>query len=308
MPIAKSVLDFRFDVDEEIQGWILVFATVTAVAFFFLPCYCAGLPFARLRQFAIWLTQRLPAFYLCALVFNTMFLALVIHSLPDWEFGQYMKVLTGAMKNTASFIADCASSIAVIVAFFFAVAFKDRIAQLCGFDHKTLFRFKIRDCLCCFGFGSTRFQPIEVAVWKVEDLPSAQLFSANNVFVELFLGYNEPMKTRVHNNAGSGCIIKENIHLNFDEDDEEDTLHVFVKNQKVMGSAELARAEISTKDLKDMVTKTSATWKEQSRWQWTDQTFGDPVTLIPRGKLWLQARAIHDADYDYSLMQDLSTC
>lgn len=298
----------RIDIDEELQGWILLFATVTAIFFFCLPCYCAGLSFATARKFAAWLHQRLPSFYLCMFAFNTLFLGFVIHMLPAWSFSAYLtclaKVMAGALQQTM----DCAASVLVIVAFFVAIAFKDRLAQLCGIDHKTLFRFKIRDCFCCLGGG--RHRPIEVCVWKVEDLPSADLFSANNVFVEFFLGYNEPMKTRVHNNAGSGCLIKESIHLNFDEYDEEDTLFIFVRNQKVMGTGDLARGELSASEMKQELEDNpglDAHRAERGEPRWGGTVFKE-VSLIPRGKVWLQVRPIHDADYDQNLLQDMTTC
>merc|ERR1719460_2086122 len=108
-----------------------------------------------------------------------------------------------------------------------------------GVDHKTLFRFKLRD-LC----GGSTVRAIEVVLWKVEDLKAASPFLANNVFVEMNLGYNEVMKTRVHNNAGSNCILKESLQLNFDAEEDEEPLFIFVKNQKVMGGSELARLEL----------------------------------------------------------------
>lgn len=300
---VKSILDFQLDIDEEFQGWVLLFTTVTAIFFFCLPCYCAGLSLASARQFASWLSRRLPAFYCCMSAFNLLFLGLVIHWLPAWDVASYLKVLATTILAALQHILDCASSIAVIVAFCVAVAFKDRIAQLFGFDHRTLFRFKMRDCLTCW--GPARFRPIELAIWKVEDLASADLFSANNVFVEFYLGYNEVMKTRVHNNAGSGCVLKEHIHLNFDENDEEEKLYIFVRNQKVMGTSEVAHTEISTEELKNMVQAAEA-WGEQAQTQWSDDFFREPSSLIPRGKLWLHAKPLRDEDY--SLMQDLTTC
>merc|ERR1711920_441667 len=96
---------------------------------------------------------------------------------------------------------------------------------------------------------------------------------------------NEPMSTRVHNNAGSGCILKECIQVNFDKEDDEETLFIFVRNQKVMGTQELARAEITTETLKKWVR--SSKGSDEIRWE--ANTFPDPITLIPRGRLWLKA-------------------
>merc|ERR1719282_26268 len=130
-----------------------------------------------------------------------------------------------------------AASIVIIVVFCIAVAFKERIALMLGLDHQILFKCKFRDCLHCWSGAYIR--PIELYVWKVEDLSSADFFSANNVFLEFYLGHNEPMRTRVHNNAGSSCVVKETMQLNFDEDDDDEILYIFVRNQKVMGKQDL---------------------------------------------------------------------
>merc|ERR1719253_330921 len=101
----------------------------------------------------------------------------------------------------------------MITAFAFVVAFKDKFAKLLGVDYKTVFRFKLRD-LCP---GGRRERAIEIVIHKVEDLKAASVFAPNNIFIETHMGYNEPMKTRVHNNAGSSCIMKERIQFNFDD-------------------------------------------------------------------------------------------
>lgn len=300
---VKSIADFRLNIHEEFQGWILCFATVTAIFLMCLPCYCAGLSYAPARRFAAWLSQRLPSFYFCMTIFNFLFLVLITQWLPDWTFAQYLITMVKTLGGTMKHLVDCATSIAIIAAFCVVVAFKDRIAQLLGFDHKTLFRFKVRDCLSCM--GPSRFRPIELSVWKVEDLKSADPFLANNVFVEFFLGYNEKVTTRVHNNAGSSCLLKEHLQLNFDEDDEEEILHVFVRNQKVMGTSELARQEIQADSLKRMV-RSAKSYGEAVRW--TDEYFSEPIMLIPRGKLWLRAAPVEDDDHRGSLIHELTAC
>lgn len=222
-------------------------------------------------------------------VFNAGFIFLVITWLPDWGYGDYAKVVLRLLAFLATHLVKFATSIVMIVVFVFAVTFKDRIALILGIDHKTVFKCKVRDCLNCW--STARFQPIELFLWKVEDLPSAELFSSNNVFVEIFFGYNEPMSTRVHNNAGSGCILKECVQVNFDEEDDEETLFIFVRNQKVMGTQELARAEITTETLKKWVRANKG-----ADVRWEEKTFPGPISLIPRGRLWLKAVPFHDEE------------
>jgi len=307
--IVKTILDWRLDIDKEFQGWVLLFATITAIWLFCLPCYCAGLSPAPARRFAVWVSQRLPAFYLFMTIFNAAMLFLIVTWLPDWTPAEYAlacaETLGATIKNLLSF----ATSIAMIVAFCIVVAFKDRIAQLFGLDHTMLFKCKVRDCLNCW--GTARFRPVELSIWKVEDLASVDMFSANNVFVEVFLGYNEPMRTRVHNNAGSSCFLKESLQLNFDENDEEETLFIFVRNQKVMGTQELGRKEIPTDQLTDLL-KDSVRKAAQVPGQrnmlltWSTNEFTE-IKLMPRGSIWLRLSPIVDHELEPGLMQDL-TC
>lgn len=305
--IASAILDFRLDVDEELQGWILMFASVTAVFFFCFPCYCAGLSWAPARQFASWIMQRLPKFYFFMCIFNILMLALVVHWCPAWTFHRYTGVVVSSLAAFVKQLMDCAPSLAIIIAFCIMVAFKDRIAQVFGFDYKTLFRFKARDCMPCWG-GMQRFKHIELAVWKVEDLPSADFFSANNVFVEFFLGYNEVMKTRVHNNAGSGCLIKEQIHLNFDEDDEDETLYIFVRNQKVMGTSELARIDLPADKLRKVLEDGAKQGVQDDGRIWSEKNFPQPIKLVPRGLIWIHARVVDDDDGAKGFMEEMTTC
>lgn len=195
---------------------------------------------------AAWIQQRLPFWIFFATFFNAGMMVLIVTWLPDWGYGDYAKcMLSGLLylvKNAMKFVV----SIAMLVVFVFVVVFKDKFLKLAGVDHKTMFRFKLRDM-----FGKNT-RAIALDIYKVDELPAAQVFAPNNVFVEVFLGYNEPMKTRVHNNAGSSCILKEKIQLNFDQDEDEDPLYLFVKNQKLMGTGELGRIEMSPTEIIDI--------------------------------------------------------
>eukprot|EP00405_Crypthecodinium_cohnii_P031719 CAMPEP_0206523264 /NCGR_PEP_ID=MMETSP0324_2-20121206/67513_1 /ASSEMBLY_ACC=CAM_ASM_000836 /TAXON_ID=2866 /ORGANISM="Crypthecodinium cohnii, Strain Seligo" /LENGTH=295 /DNA_ID=CAMNT_0054017663 /DNA_START=266 /DNA_END=1154 /DNA_ORIENTATION=+ len=294
-----NVLKLRLNIDPEFQGWVLVFATVTAIWIFCLPCYCAGLSWVAARSASSADLLRCGGGHQCSIHRPRVALAAglgleQLHPIPgqmhDWDLteGPQLRLLFDDR-----------------LAFAFAVAFKDRIAKLLGMDHKTLFRCKLRDFTTCF--GPSRFQPIELTVWKVDDLPSADPFAANNVFIEFYLGYNEPMRTRVHNNAGSGCTIKESMQLNFDEDDLDETLYIFVKDQKVVGTLELARAEIPTDQLRKMVAK-SRHFGYAGRPAYTEDIYSEPIQLIPRGQIWLRVAPIEDEDANTSFLQDFTQC
>eukprot|EP00401_Gymnodinium_catenatum_P010433 CAMPEP_0117580046 /NCGR_PEP_ID=MMETSP0784-20121206/64969_1 /TAXON_ID=39447 /ORGANISM="" /LENGTH=302 /DNA_ID=CAMNT_0005380033 /DNA_START=36 /DNA_END=945 /DNA_ORIENTATION=+ len=288
MGLISRILGYRLDVDVEFQGWILMFATMTVVFGFCLPCYCAGLSWPPARRFAQWLQMRLPAFYAFMLVFNGMVMFLIITWLPDWGYSDYIKVCLTFVAYLASHVMKFMDSIVLIIGFIFVVAFKDRIALLFGLDHKQLFRFKVRDCLTCW--SASRFRAIQLEIYKLEDLPAGDILNANNVFLEMWLGYNEGMKTRVHMNAGSSCIMKETMQLNYDDEDEDDNLHIFVKSQKMVGDAALARLDLTHKDVKEL--EEASAKKVQAGGQtttsmWKETDF-ECIGLNPRGNIWLR--------------------
>lgn len=297
MGVADNVKNFRINIDPEFQGWILAFMTLNALWVYCLPCYCAGQSCAWARRLASQINKRLPYWLVFATFFNTGMLYAVILWLPDWDYKDYMKALTAGGLFLAKHIVKYMTSIVMIVAFCFVVSFKERIAKMLGLDHRTLFRFKLRD-ICNCGVHNTR--AIEIYLWKAEDLPSAQMFSANNVYIETFLGYNEPQKSRVHNNAGSSCILKEVIQLNFDDTDQEECLYLFVKNQKVMGSSELGRLqELRPDQVKEWEAECLSKCQGKMP-EWGNADHFKEVELIPRGRIWLHIRPLNDEDEFHS--------
>lgn len=262
-------MSFRLNIDTEYQGWILMFATLTAVWVYCLPCYCAGLQMECCRKFATKIQQRLPQFLLLATGFNAVMMFLVVKWLPDWEITDYIKACLGAALFLAKNAAKMMVSIAFIVVFVFMLCFKENILKLLGMETKTFFRFKLRDM-----FSGASQKAIEIKIHEIKDLQAASLLAPNNVFVEVSLGYNETMKTRVHNNAGSNVKMNETIQLNFDPEEEEDPLFIAVKHQKVLGAGDLGRLEMKNTDLTKIL--------EDCR-----QSHDTPVEvkLLPRGTL-----------------------
>lgn len=296
MGVFAAIMNFRINIDPEFQGWILLFFTLNAFWVYCLPCYCAGQPFAVARKFASELMKRLPLYMVVATFFNAGMMFLVIQWLPDWTMKTYIKTGVKFLAFLAKHVMQCLTSMALIVVACFVFAFKDRILKMLGLDHRTMFRCKLRDCLSC---GVTNVRAIELYLWKVEDLPSAQMFAANNIFLETYLGYNEPMKTRVHNNAGSQCLLKETIQLNFDETDEDESLFLFVKNQKVMGSSELGRLEMSPNKVAQLEQQCQA-MRKGGEVTWTEGLFIQE-NLIPRGRIWFHIRHVEDEDQFHAM-------
>jgi len=274
-----------------------------------LPCYLAGLRSPSLRRMAAWCSLRLPAYFGVAACFNGAMMFLLVTWLPDWEPVDYIKAGIKALTWTIGHVLAAMDSLVFIIAFLFVVFFKDRIAMVLGLDHTRIFRFKLRDFLNCF--QTTRFRPIELILYKVEDLPAADILTANNVFVEVWgLGYNEGIKTRVHNNAGSSCILKETMHLNFDEGDEEDNMNIFIKHAgMMMGSHELGRAELTAANVVNFMEESDKKLSAKKPLTWEDNNFLT-LPLHPRGVLHFRIVPVDDGESYTSggFYRDLTTC
>jgi hypothetical protein len=210
----------------------------------------------------------------------------IVAWMPDWEFSEYTKCVGKAVGFLAKHAVKMVASAAMIAAFIFVVAFKDRFMKVAGIE-KNIFRFKLRDV-----FGSGNVRAIEIQILKVEDVQNKSLFAANNIFVEANLGYNETMKTRVHNNAGTSCSIKETLQLNFDDEEEEEVLFLVVRNQKVVGAEEIGRAELSAERIVGIEKECKAKGNGDL---WAPGSFvvGE---LMPRGKIYFRIQPVDDED------------
>merc|ERR1719253_974877 len=133
-----------------------------------------------------------------------------------------------------------------MVGFYLALKFRDRLLLASGIEHITFFRFSLSDL-----FGLGRKRPVEVFIWKCEDLVSSsgKFLKPNDVYVECHMGYNETMRSRVHNNAGNSCIFQESFQMNIDEAATSSLLTILVKDQTLVASAELGRLMLSTREL-----------------------------------------------------------
>jgi len=280
--MVKKVMAYRLDVDEEFQGWILVFSTMTCFWLMLLPCYCAGLKSTCARRCAQKIALRPKMFYIFMFVVCNVLMYLIVTWLPDWEYADYLKAVSSTLKAVLGTMLHSIESIAIILVAVFCIAFKDRIAMMLGVDHKQIFRVKTRDVMSCF--QGSRFQMLELAFLRVEDLSAGDMFQANNVFIEVWMGYNEGLKTRVHNNAGSACVLRQTLQLNYDEADEDEQLLILVKNQKMIGAGELGRLTLPAEKIRTVVEGCAG--KPGGNSNWGDDKSFHVEDLLPRGRIY----------------------
>lgn len=297
---------FRLDIPREYQDWIIVAVCFLIVGMWCLPCICGKMHNRCSRTFTRWVYTRLHVFYWGAIYLTLAIIMFTIGVLPDWTVDEFLDYLGRFITWILVHMEKMIRCVCIVLAFVVLLKFRDRITFLAGMEHITIFRFSLLQALGLQG----KQRPVELFVWKVDDLQSStsKLLKANDVFIECHLGFNEPMRTRVHNNAGSSCVIRESLQLNIDENSPSTLLTLLVKDQTLMASSELARLMLSTRELCGIEDQTG---KRRTTFEYTEDFF-IPLGLSPRGTIWLALAPVEDWDDSEQapLIQDdaLVTC
>jgi hypothetical protein len=233
---------------------------------------------------------RLHIFFCVVTYINLVVLMFTIGVLPDWTVNQFVEYMVLFVSWLLIHLEKLITSSAILFGFFLLVRFRERIALAAGMEHVTVFRWNWRDAL---GFG-TKKRPIEIFIWKVDGLHSSsgKVLKANDVFVECHMGHNEPMRTRVHNNAGSSAFIKESFQLNIDEASAGTLMTLLIKDQSLVTSSELARLMLSTREICGIEDQTG---KRRVAFTYSSEFFV-ALDLSPCGKIWLAIAPVEDGD------------
>merc|ERR1712194_165932 len=115
---------------------------------------------------------------------------------------------------------------------------------------------------------------------------------ANDVFIDFHLAGNEPIRTRVHNNAGCNCFIKESVQININQGNLSQSLTVLVNDQSLLRSQEIGRVTLSTAELVAIEQQTGA---RHHGFTYSEEHFVH-LDLRPRGKIWLAIAPVEDRD------------
>lgn len=290
---------FRLDVPVEYQDWILVAMSFVMVGFWCTPCLCGRLKNSCAKGFTKYIYTRLHYFFCVITYVNLVIVMFIVGVCPDWTVNEYVSYLAAFVSWVLLHLKKLIVSGAVLFGFLLLFKFRDRLAMAAGLEHVQIFRFNIKDWL-----GATKKRPIEIIIWKVDDIQSSAnkgMIKANDIFVECHMGHNEPMRTRVHNNAGSASMIKESFQINIDESNTADVMTILVKDQALLVSSELARLMLSTREIFGIEDQTG---KRRTTFDYTQDCFV-PLDLVPRGKIWLAIAPVDDMDEERApLMED----
>jgi hypothetical protein len=257
------------------------------------------------KSFTRYVYTRLHVFFCIVTYVNLFIMMISIGVCPDWTVNQFVVYLILFVSWVLIHLQKMITSLGILAGFYLLVRFRERIALAAGMEHVTVFRFDWRDLFSI----QTKKRPVEIYIWKVEDLQSSagKLLKANDVYVECHMGHNEPMRTRVHNNAGSSCQIRESFQMNIDENASGTLLTLLIKDQSLITSNELARLMLSTRELCGI--------EDQTGTRRVDFTYSEECFLqlscLPTGKIWVAVAPVEDGDEERApLMNDdsLMTC
>jgi len=288
--ITFDKFPLRLDIPTEYQDWVLVGVSILLVILWCLPCLCGKLRNSCARKFTQYIYTRLNIFFWTMTYVNLAVLMMTIITLPDWTMNEYMHYLVLFVTWVLIHLKKMIISAAIIGGFFFITRFQEKIRIAAGLEHITVIHFNWKEWL---GFSQKK-RPVELFVWKVEDLQgsSGKVYKANDIFCECHLGDNEPTRTRVHNNAGTSCIVKESFQMNINENDTGCLMTLFVKDQTLVMSTELARLTLATREVLSIEDQTG---KRKVDFTYSEDSF-ICLSLLPHGKIWLAIAPVEDMD------------
>jgi len=291
---------FRLDIAVEYQDWILVGMCFVLAALWATPLFCARIQGPLAKAFTNWVYSRMHVFYVSVLYVSLFIVMFTVGVLPDWTVDQFVVYLYKFICYTLEHLENMVISAGICTGFYVAFSMRKRIALAAGLDHITVLRWSWRDVI---GWNTKR-RPVEIFIWKVEETKSAsrKLLKANDLFIECHMGSNQPMRTRVHNNAGSGCVVKESFQLNIDESETDTLMTLCVNDQGMMASSEVARLTLSVRELCGIEDQTG---KRRIEFTYCEDCFV-ALSLNPQGKIWIAIAPVdeRETDEDTPLMED----
>lgn len=283
---------------------------IMLVVVLFMVAVCF-LPFTRCCKKRC--ETRIHKVFPAIIVINWLLLALTLDRLYMIDFNSCffatVRVFEVVVTSSKQFLVGLAALVAVFVAW----RLKDRVFETLGVENGSQIIGDFRDWATCWSMR--RFHAVELYVWKVEGLPTAKMTSNNHLFAEVTLGYNKNLRTRVHPNAGTACILKESVQFNFDPFDTDSRLHLSFKSQGPITSEDLAHLQLGTPQVQRLEEKPPISELDPKSTLATlrhDQSLWDPVKfvafdLIPAGTVYLRCVEVAQEDESTSC-KDLCCC
>jgi len=290
---------------EEYEDMILVGAILGVLCLCALPV----LPPCRKRC-----ETRFHRVYPCLVIVCVTALALVLSSLELIDFNKVFFLVVDVLDDILAAVHAGLLGTSVLVGAFVAWKFKDRILDSMGIERTSLVLGDFRDWATCWSMK--RFQPIEIFIWKVEDLRSASSTAHNNIYADVRLGYNISMRTRVHHGAGHGCVFKESVQLNFDKYETESRMTLAVKHQGAVQTETIAQVQLGATQLDRIMEPLDREpvlgWASTANATAPDSLWADSrfhkLDLLPSGHIWLRVAPVQSEAEDEGLCGCCCSC
>lgn len=217
-----------------------------------------------------------------------------LHKVRGLSFNDVFFVLVGVVSGILFVVESLLKSFMTLFFLVILWKFKDNVLRAFGVENTSHILGDWRDWLTCWSM--MRFEPVDMWIWKVTDLPSAKMASENHLFCAVAMGYNPTMRTRVRNGAGNSCVMKERLQFNFDPLDLGCSLTITVMTQGVIGSTEIGKVTVSCTQLNQMLERSGpdSAIPEEQMMVTTAHTgvFGHSqfvaLDLIPAGRIWIR--------------------
>lgn len=184
------------------------------------------------RCFKRWVSRHLQMYFCLGLCINSVLLFLFVKLTPGLKVNTVFFAMVEVAAHLSDGLHEVLQQSAIIVGIVMLLGFRKKLLQLLGIEFQ-LFNVSLSDCLTCFTMS--RLRPIEVSIWKIDGLLSG--FYSRTLYLRVLLGFNEAQHTRPHEGVSSAVILKERLQLNYDPEDETQTLTIVVKEQEVLGAA-----------------------------------------------------------------------
>eukprot|EP00929_Paragymnodinium_shiwhaense_P040772 TRINITY_DN21236_c0_g1_i2.p1 TRINITY_DN21236_c0_g1~~TRINITY_DN21236_c0_g1_i2.p1 ORF type:complete len:434 (+),score=94.14 TRINITY_DN21236_c0_g1_i2:149-1450(+) len=279
-------LDRTWNPPKPLEVVELLFALMTLFVFSALPL---------VQPFRKCCATKLHRIYPLIVLLDIVAVIYVMDHLTSISFNQIFFVFVDLLEILINQVEAVLTGMTSLLMIAVAWKFKDRVLEAVGIDNPGVYIGECRDWFTCWSMR--RFQPIEILIWKVEDIPAASLHTSNDLYVEATYGYNLNMRTRVHHKAGTGTVFKESLQLNFDPHDTNSRLHISVKSQGAiaLNPEAVCKLTLGTQQverLKRPPEERDLGWKAHTTMQggqglWTSNKFMR-MDLIPAGAIWLK--------------------
>lgn len=292
--LTGFVLQDSLRIRRQYQDWILTAGCAVAASITCLPCLLRGSRSRFANAFLKWVEPRRHAYFCCSGVLNVGGLGLLIYACPNWTVDQFI-VQVGLfflwiLRHAEKF---CVSALIIFV-FYILFRQRQKIYSAMGVENSHFLRMDIKDVVMC-----ARPRTLELFVWKAEELPGADLLKPNDVFLQVHFSYNGGPKTRVHNNVGSQCVFRESIQLNFDDNDEDSKMTVWVCNQDSLASSTIGMKVFSNDEVRQLLSASASSSGGFTEWH---DAYFEEIKLNPSGKVWLRLADVEIPDDEMQLI------